>query len=107
MCEDVRGSADRQTQGRNKARLALCLFSMVVISLVGGVSLGAQTNQFAKNGDAYAQGAVASRNLSPSQDPKAEWWAINKEVAEQLSANDLGEFIKSLPQAATNGDVVE
>ncbi|MCI0392907.1 MAG: hypothetical protein MOB07_29600 [Acidobacteria bacterium] len=107
MSENVRGSANRQTQARYKARLVVCLLSLSMIPLTGRVSLCAQTDRLAKNGDAHAQGAGESRGLSPSQDSKADWWSINKAVLEQLSVNDLGEVIKSLPQAPPIGDVVE
>src|SRR5262245_51444102 len=107
MREDIRGSASRRAQSRSKARLALCLFSLFVISLTGLAPLSAKPNPFAKDGDGGAQRNGAPGSSSLPQDPKIEWWAINKSVVDQLSVNDLGEIIKSLPPAASIGDVVE
>jgi tetratricopeptide (TPR) repeat protein len=107
MAGGARGSVNRQSQVRHKSRLVLGLLSLFTISLTGGASVGAQTDQLAKNGDARAQNNGAPSGSHPSQDPKADWRAIDKAVADQLSGTDLSEVIKSLPQEAPIGDTVE
>ena len=107
MREDIRGSANRRAQSRSKAPLVLCLFSLFVISLTGPAPLSAKSDPLTKNGDGDAQSNGAPSSSSLPQDPKAEWWAINKTVVDQLLVNDLGDVIKSLAPAASIGDVVE
>src|SRR5262245_3091876 len=85
MDGSARGAANRQAQAQNKLRLVLCLFSLFMISLACGTALGAQADQLAKNGDARAQNNGAPSGSIPSQDPKADWRAIDKAVADQLS----------------------
>src|SRR5215510_15815103 len=97
MREDIRGSANRRAQSRSKARLVLCLFSLFVISLTGLAPLSAKSDPLTKNGDGGAQSDGAPSISSLPQDPKPDWWAINRAIVNQLSVNDLGEVIKSLP----------
>src|SRR5262245_45601522 len=107
MREDIRGSANRRAQSRSKAPLVLCLFSLFVISLTGLAPLSAKSDSLTKNGVGDAQSDGSPSISSLPQDPKPDWWAINRAIVNQLSVNDLGEVIKSLPPSASIGDVVE
>ena len=107
MREDTRGSAYHRAQSRSKAPLVLCLFSLLVISLPGLAPLSAKSDPLTKNGVGDAQSDGSPSGSSLPQDPKPDWWAINRAIVNQLSVNDLGEVIKSLPPSASIGDVVE
>src|SRR5215510_10095332 len=107
MREDIRGSANRRAHSRSMARMVLCLFSLFVISLTGLAPLSAKSDPLTINGDGGAQSNGAPSRSSLPQEQKTDWWTINRTVANQLSVNDLGEVIKSLPREAPIGDTVE
>jgi tetratricopeptide (TPR) repeat protein len=107
MREDIRGFANRRLQSRSKAPLVLCLFSLFVVSLTGLAPLSAKSDPLTIDGDGGAQSDGAPSSSSLPQAEKTDWWTINRTVANQLSVNDLGEVIKSLPREAPIGDTVE
>src|SRR5215510_3621591 len=107
MREDIRGFANRRLQSRSKEPLVICLFLLFVISLTGLAPLSAKSDPLTINGDGGAQSNGAPSSSSLPQEQKTDWLTINRTVANQLSVNDLGEVIKSLPREAPIGDTVE